>query len=278
MAHAADSPLSFGNFAHRSEALKAEKGNVLVKAHTVLKAYGTGAQQDPNFMLAVKNTLEYTFGTELVKLFFGIPCALLLHRKFRGRQLLRGLLVIPWVIPIAISGQAWLWILDSTYSVINWLFVHGGILTPQNILNFRGNPKLAMLSLVVINVWRGFPFTTVVILAGLTSIPDEILERARLDGANALQRFIYVMAPMVRPILLVSLLFSVVFSFTDFNTIWIITRGGPYDQTQVLSTYAYQVGVNAGFLGKGAAISLFLFPIMALTVFGMLQWLRKENM
>lgn len=278
VAHAADSPVAFGNFGKRSDAVKAQKDNVLVKAHSELKANGTGVQQDPNFLLAVRNTLKYTFGTELVKLFFGIPCALLLHRKFRGRQLLRGLLVIPWVIPIAISGQAWLWILDSTYSVINWLLVRGGILAPQNILNFRGQPQLAMLSLVVVNVWRGFPFTTVVILAGLTSIPDEIIERARLDGANALQRFLYVMAPMVRPILMVSLLFSVVFSFTDFNTIWIITRGGPYDQTQMLSTYAYQVGVNAGFLGKGAAISLFLFPIMALTVFGMLQSLRKENM
>ncbi len=278
VAHASDSPLSFGNFTDRAAARKAEKEAVLVKAHSQLKANGTGVQQDPNFILAVKNTLKYTFGTELVKLFFGIPCALLLHRKFRGRQLLRGLLVIPWVIPIAISGQAWLWILDSTYSVINWMLVHSGIISPANILNFRGQPQLAMLSLVVVNVWRGFPFTTVVILAGLTAIPDEILERARLDGTNALQRFIYVMAPMVRPILLVSLLFSVVFSFTDFNTIWIITRGGPYDQTQVLSTYAYQVGVNAGYLGKGAAISLFLFPIMAATVFGMLQSLRKDNM
>lgn len=278
IAHAADSPLSMGTFDKRADARAAEKKNLLVKASTKLKANGTGVQQDPNFLLAVKNTLKYTFGTELVKLFFGIPCALLLYRKFRGRQLLRGLLVIPWVIPIAISGQAWLWILDSTYSVINWLLVHAHIISAANIFNFRGDANLAMFSLVVVNVWRGFPFTTIVILAGLTAIPDEIIERARLDGANALQRFLYVMAPMVRPILMVSLLFSVVFSFTDFNTIWIITRGGPYDQTQVLTTYAYQVGVNAGYLGKGAAISLFLFPIMVVTVFGMLQWLRQENM
>lgn len=277
VARSADSAVSFGNFSN-SEAASKAKDSLLVKADVQVKTNGTGVRQDPNFLLAVRNTLIYTFGTELVKLFFGIPCALLLHRKFRGRQLLRGALVVPWVIPIAISGQAWLWILDSSYSVINWFLVHAGLLTPQNILNFRGDKDLAMFSLIVVNVWRGFPFTTIVILAGLTSIPDEILERARLDGANALQRFFYIMAPMVRPILMVSLLFSVVFSFTDFNTIWIITRGGPYDQTQMLSTYAYQVGVNAGFLGKGAAVSLFLFPIMALTVFGMLQFLRKENM
>lgn len=277
VARSPDSALSLGTYPDKKSVANAEK-SLLVKGSTKTKANGTGVQQDPNFKLAVKNTLQYTFGTELVKLFFGIPCALLLHRKFRGQKLLRGLLVVPWVIPIAISGQAWLWILDSSYSVINWLLVHGHIIKPENILNFRGDKNLAMLSLIVVNVWRGFPFTTIVILAGLTSIPDEILERARLDGANALQRFFYVIAPMVRPILMVSLLFSIVFSFTDFNTIWIITKGGPYDQTQVLSTYAYQVGVNAGFLGKGAAISLFLFPIMAATVFGMLQFLRRETM
>jgi multiple sugar transport system permease protein len=202
---------------------------------------------------------------------------LLLNRRFGGRRLLRGLIVIPWVIPIAISAQAWLWILDSTYSVINWCLVHWGILSPGNIINFRGDKDWAMLSVIAVNVWRGFPFTTIVILAGLSAIPDEILERARLDGANAFQRFLHIIAPMVRPILMVSLLFSVIFSFTDFNTIWIITKGGPYDQTQVLSTYAYQLGVNAGYLAKGAAISLFMFPIMAVMVFFMLQFLRRET-
>jgi multiple sugar transport system permease protein len=134
-----------------------------------------------------------------------------------------------------------------------------------------------MLSVIVVNVWRGFPFTAIIILAGLTAIPDEIIERAKLDGANAFQRFIHIIGPMVRPILMVSLLFSVIFSFTDFNTIWIITKGGPYDQTQVLSTYAYQLGVNAGYLGKGAATSLFMFPLMAVMVFFMLRFLRRET-
>ena len=193
-----------------------------------------------------------------------------------ARRRFMDLLVIPWVIPIAISAQAWLWILDSTYSVINWCLVHWGGLSPANIINFRGDKDWAMLSVIAVNVWRGFPFTTIVILAGLTAIPDEILERARLDGANAFQRFLHIISPMIRPILLVSLLFSVIFSFTDFNTIWIITKGGPYDQTQVLSTYAYQLGVNAGYLGKGASISLFMFPIMAVMVFFMLRFLRRE--
>ncbi len=271
-----DAPVMFGPYTDRETLKREMKSDILVPARTRVKTNGKGVLQDPNFRLAMKNTFKYTFGTEAIKLCLGIPCALILNRRFGGRRLLRGLLVIPWVIPIAISAQAWLWILDSTYSVINWCLVHWGILSPANIINFRGDKNWAMLSVIAVNVWRGFPFTTIVILAGLTAIPDEILERARLDGANGLQRFVHIIAPMVRPILMVSLLFSVIFSFTDFNTIWIITKGGPYDQTQVLSTYAYQLGVNAGYLGKGAAISLFMFPIMAVMVFFMLQFLRRE--
>jgi multiple sugar transport system permease protein len=271
-----DTPLVIGTFPTRA-ALKSGEAQIRVDAVLKTKTNGTGVMEDPNFLLALKNTFKYTFGTEIIKLFIGVPCALLLNRAFRGRKILRGLVVIPWVIPIAISAQAWLWIFDSTYSVINWTLVHWHILTPQTIINFRGDKDWAMLSVILVNVWRGFPFTAIVILAGLTAIPDEILERARLEGANAFQRFIYIIGPMVRPILMVSLLFSVIFSFTDFNTIWIITKGGPFDQTQVLSTYAYQLGVNAGYLGKGAAVSLFMFPIMALMVFFMLQFLRREE-
>ncbi|MCC6608760.1 MAG: sugar ABC transporter permease [Burkholderiales bacterium] len=278
VAHAKDEPVSLGQFDSRQAVNAALKDEVLTKAATQVKTNGTGVLQDPNFVLAVKNTFKYTFGTEIIKLLIGVPCALILNRKFGGRRLLRGLVVIPWVIPIAISAQAWLWILDSTYSVINWCLVHWGLLAPADIINFRGDKDWAMFSVILVNVWRGFPFTAIVILAGLTAIPDEILERARLDGANAIQRFVHIISPMVRPILLVSLLFSVIFSFTDFNTIWIITKGGPYDQTQVLSTYAYQLGVNAGYLGKGAAVSLFMFPIMAVMVFFMLRFLRREAM
>jgi multiple sugar transport system permease protein len=277
VAHTKDTPLSFGPFTKRDDVDALLKHDLLIPVDTRVKTNGTGVLQDPNFLRALGNTFKYTLGTELLKLLIGVPCALLLNRKFGGRRILRGLLVIPWVIPIALSAQGWLWILDSTYSVINWCLVHWGILSPGNIINFRGDKNWAMLSLIVVNVWRGFPFTAIVILAGLTAIPDEILERARLDGANAIQRFFYIIAPMVRPILMVSLLFSVIFSFTDFNTIWIITHGGPYDQTQMLSTYAYQVGVNAGYLGKGAAISLFMFPIMAIMVYFMLRFLRKET-
>jgi multiple sugar transport system permease protein len=278
VAYSADSPIAMGEFTDRSKMKDELKHDLLVEADTKVQTKGKGVLEDPNFLLALKNTFKYTFGTEIIKLLIGVPCALLLNRKFGGRRVLRGLVVIPWVIPIAISAQAWLWILDSTYSVINWTLQHLHILAPNHLINFRGDKDWALFSVILVNVWRGFPFTAIIILAGLTAIPDEILERARLDGANPFQRFLHIIAPMVRPILMVSLLFSLIFSFTDFNTIWIITRGGPYDQTQVLSTYAYQLGINAGYLGKGAAISLFMFPIMAVMVFGMLQFLRRETM
>jgi len=277
VARSDSSPISLGQFKDKDVAAKVRGHALLIPGEVVLRAYGTGLLQDPNFLTAVKNTFKYTFGTEIIKFIIGVPCALLLNRKFKGRRILRGLVVFPWVIPIAISANAWLWILDSTYSVINWVLVKWHVLSPANIINFRGDKDYAMLSVIAVNVWRGFPFTTIIILAGLTSIPDEILERAKLDGANSVQRFFYIIAPMVRPILMVSLLFSIIFSFTDFNTIWILTKGGPYDQTQVISTYAYQVGINAGYLGKGAAISLFMFPIMATIVYAMLQFLRREN-
>ena len=278
IARATDTPITLAEFRDRSKMKEELKHDLLVEADTKVVAKGTGVLQDVNFPLALKNTFKYTFFTEFFKMLIGVPCALLLNRKFGGRRLLRGLLVIPWVIPIAISAQAWLWILDSTYSVINWTLSHLHILSAGHVINFRGDADYAMGSVIAVNIWRGFPFTAIIILAGLTAIPDEILERARLDGANAFRRFFHIIAPMVRPILMVSLLFSVIFSFTDFNTIWIITKGGPYDQTQVLSTYAYQLGINAGYLSKGAAISLFMFPIMAVMVFAMLQFLRRENM
>lgn len=277
IAHAADAPLVLGRSTDRAASDRMEKQRLLVPATAQVKTSGTGLLQDPNFLLALKNTVWYTFASELIKLLIGVPCALLLNRRFKGRRLLRGLVVIPWVIPIAISAQAWLWIFDSTYSVINWVLVHWGWIAPSSIINFRGDKDWAMWSLIAVNVWRGFPFTAIIILAGLTAIPDDILERAKVDGTNAFQRFVHIIEPMVRPILVVALLFSVIFTFTDFQTIWIITRGGPYDQTQVLSTYAYQVGVDAGHLGKGAAISLFTFPILGLMVYFMLRYLRKES-
>src|SRR5262249_44006503 len=196
-----ETPITLGRFTERAAA-DALLHDLLVPAATDVKTNGTGVLQDPNFLLALKNTVKYTVGTEIIKLLIGVPCALLLNRRFGGRRILRGLVVIPWVIPIALSAQGWLWILDSTYSVINWCLVHWGILSPGDIINFRGDKNWAMFSLIVVNVWRGFPFTTIIILAGLSAIPDEILERARLDGANAFQRFLHIISPMVRPILM----------------------------------------------------------------------------
>ena len=139
-----------------------------------------------------------------------------------------------------------------------------------------GEPGLAMWSVIILNVWRGFPFSAVILLAGLTAVPQEVIEAAKIDGAGPLRRFHYVMVPIVRPILLVGLLYSVVFSFTDFSAVWLLTQGGPYNTTHVFGTYAYNIGINAGDIGMGAAITLFIFPFLALIVILMLRFLRRD--
>ena len=144
IAHAADAPLGLGRFTDRAEADRIQKERLLVPASTVVKTSGTGLLQDANFLLALQNTVWYTVASEAIKLVIGIPCALLLNRRFKGRRLLRGLVVIPWVIPIAISAQAWLWIFDSTYSVIKWVLIHWGWIKPSAIINFRGDKDWAM--------------------------------------------------------------------------------------------------------------------------------------
>jgi multiple sugar transport system permease protein len=139
-----------------------------------------------------------------------------------------------------------------------------------------GEPGLAMTAVIVLNVWRGFPFSAVILLAGLTAVPVEVIEAAKIDGAGPLRRFVYVIAPIVRPILFVGLLYSIVFSFTDFSAVWLLTQGGPYNTTHVFGTYAYNIGINAGDIGQGAAITLFMFPLLAVFVIVMLRLLRRD--
>src|SRR5215510_710302 len=133
-----------------------------------------------------------------------------------------------------------------------------------------------MWSVILLNVWRGFPFSAVILLTALTAVPQEVIEAAKIDGAGPLRRFLYVVAPIIRPILFIGLLYSIVFSFTDFSAVWLLTQGGPYNSTHVFGTYAYNVGINAGDLGMGAAVTLFIFPLLAVMVVVLLRLLRRE--
>jgi multiple sugar transport system permease protein len=229
---------------------------------------------DPVFWQTVQNSFVFTFGSEAIRLVIGLPLAFALNRPFKGKRLVQGLILIPFVIPIALSSLAWKWMFDSLYSVINWMLMTAGIIDYP--WQWLGEPGLAMWSVIILNVWRGFPFSAIILLAGLTAVPVEVIEAAKIDGAGPLRRFVYVVAPIVRPILFVGLLYSIVFSFTDFSAVWLLTQGGPYNTTHVFGTYAYNIGINAGDLGSGAAITLFIFPFLAVIVVVMLRFLRRE--
>ena len=229
---------------------------------------------DPVFWQTVRNSFVFTFGSEAIRLLIGLPLALALNRSFRGKRMVQGIILIPFVIPIALSSLAWKWMFDSLYSVINWMLMSLHIIDYP--WQWLGEPGLAMVSVIVLNVWRGFPFSAVVLLAGLTAVPTEVIEAAKIDGAGPLRRLFYVVGPIVRPILFVGLLYSIVFSFTDFSAVWLLTQGGPYNTTHVFGTYAYNIGINAGDIGMGAAITLFMFPLLAVFVILMLRLLRKD--
>jgi multiple sugar transport system permease protein len=230
--------------------------------------------EDPVFWQTVRNSFVFTFGSEIIRLLIGLPLAFAMNRKFKGKRLAQGIILIPFVIPIALSSLAWKWMFDSLYSVINWMLMTAHIIDYP--WQWLGEPGLAMVAVITMNVWRGFPFSAVILLAGLTAVPVEVIEAAKIDGAGPLRRFLYVVAPIVRPILFVGLLYSVVFSFTDFSSVWLLTQGGPYNTTHVFGTYAYNIGINAGDIGQGAAITLFMFPLLMLFVIMMLRFLRRE--
>ncbi len=173
-----------------------------------------------------------------------------------------------------VQNTAWLWMFDATFSVINWILRYLGLV--QRGINWLGDPVLAMMSIIVVNAWRGVPFFAISLLAGLQTISLELYEAAAIDGANAPQRFRYITLPMVKPVLLVVLLFSIIWTFADFQLVYVLTRGGPANSTHLFATLAYQVGVVSGSLGEGAAVSLTMFPILVIVVVVLLFYLRKE--
>jgi multiple sugar transport system permease protein len=235
------------------------------------------AWQNSIFQTALRNTILLTFGTEIVKMVLGTTLAFLLVRPFRGRGVARALVIIPWAIPIAISVIAWRWMFDSQYSVINWALVHAGLMSATAKPNYLGDPNLAIWSIAAVNVWRGVPFSAIIVMAGLTSIPQELLEAARLDGASFLQRWRLVIVPIIAPILFIALLFSVVFTLTDMTVVYLLTGGGPVNSTHVLSSLAFQVGIRSTALSRGAAISLFLFPAVLVVSFWLLRLLKRRE-
>src|SRR5256712_14031518 len=227
------------------------------------------------FRQTVQNSFVFTSIAVVLKTLLGVWLAMLLFRNFKFKRLVRGAVLLPWVIPTALSVLAWGWMFDSLYSVVNWTAIRLGIINPPGP-NWLGMASYAMTAVIVVNVWRGLPFFAIIVLAGLVSIPREYYEAAEVDGAGSWGRFIHVTLPLLKPVLAVVVLFSTIFTFSDFNIVQVLTRGGPVNTTHLFATLAYQQGLVGGNLGQGAAISLFLFPMLAAIVFVQLRYIRKE--
>ena len=223
----------------------------------------------PKFQTALKNTIVFGLISQAVILVLSNALALALQHEFPGRRLIRCLILLPWVAPISIGTIAWLWIFDSTYSVLNWMLRLTGLIHGQGFM-WLGLPHLAMGSVIAVHVWRQLPLATVILLAGYGSIPQDIHDAAAVDGAGFLRHFFQITLPLVLPISLVALLFGLIFTFTDMVIIYNLTRGGPFDTTQVLASLAFYTGIAGGDLAEGAAIALFLFPLLLAVALGFL--------
>ncbi len=229
----------------------------------------------PMFKQALKNTFIFTFISQLLVIVLAKILALALWMDFRGKWIVRLLILLPWIAPISLGTIGWLWILDSIYSVINWTLQAIGIFGPNTWPMWLGVPHLAMASVIAVHVWRLLPFATVILLAGLTSIPQDILDAAAVDGAGFWRQLFQITIPLLLPVIIVAILFGVVFTFTDMVVIFVLTRGGPYNTTQVLATQAFFTGIAGGDLGEGAAIALFLFPVLVAAAFVFLRIARR---
>ena len=232
---------------------------------------------DPEFRTALKNTLLFTFVAMLIVLVLAKILALLLVKDFKGKFLLRALILMPYVAPISLGVIGWLWMLDSIYSPINWLLQRTGIFGSDFWPMWLGRPHLAMASIIAVHVWRMLPLAMVIILAGLASIPKDIQDAASVDGAGYFRQLFQITIPMMLPIMLVAVLFGIVFTATDIIIILVLTRGGPYDSTQVLVSQAFYTGIDAGDLAGGAAIALFLFPLLLAVAIFMLKIARRAE-
>ena len=229
---------------------------------------------DRTFIRTVRNTFVYGFVTVPFKLVMGLGLALVLNQQFKFSRVMRAGLLLPWIVPTAISSLAWLMLYNGVLSPISWVLTDWGLI--EDNINFLGSSFNAVVSLCVANIWRGVPFFAVSILAGLQAVPDDLHEAAALDGAGPWQRFVAVTLPVIRNILLITTLFSIIWTFADFQLIYVLTKGGPANSTHVFGTYAYQ---TLGFtdLGTAAAISLYMFPILAVFAIVLLRYVRKED-
>jgi multiple sugar transport system permease protein len=230
---------------------------------------------DSIFLQTAKNTFVYALVTVPFKALLGLGLALVLNNRLRFSNLVRAGVMMPWIVPTALSTLGWFMILDPVFSPLSWLLKRLGLV--QANVNFLGDPILAISSVCLANIWRGVPFFGIIILAGLQAVAKELHEAAAIDGAGLWQRFRHVTIPAIKGVVLIASLLSVIWTFADFQLIYVLTKGGPANQTHIFGTYAYQIGLAATEIGMGAAIALYMFPILAFFATLLLLYVRRQE-
>ncbi len=220
--------------------------------------------EDAVFWLSVYNTLLYTTVASVIKFGLGLWLALLLNRHIPFKAMVRAIVLLPFIVPTVLSALAFWWIYDSQDSVISWILIEAGLI--DETIDFLGQPNSARASVIATNIWRGVPFVAITLLAGLQTISPTLYEAATIDGAGEWQRFRYITFPLLTPIIAVVMTFSVLFTFTDFQLIWVMTRGGPINATHLMATLSYQRAITGGSLGEGAAIATAMIPFLLAAV------------
>ena len=231
--------------------------------------------QDAVALLSLFNTLFYTIVASILKFVLGLWLAILLNEHLPFKSMIRAIVLLPFIVPTALSAIAFWWIYDTQFSIISWTLVRMGVI--DQYVNFLGDPWLARLSTIAANVWRGVPFIAITLLAGLQTISPSLYEAAALDGATGWQRFRHITLPLLTPIIAVVMTFSVLFTFTDFQLIYVLTRGGPLNATHLMATLSFQRAISGGALGEGAALATAMVPfLMAAILFSYFGLQRRK--
>ena len=225
------------------------------------------------FWMVVRQSIVFAVSAVFFKALIGLVVAHLVHNlPAKGQRKWRGMLLIPWVIPPAMSTLAWLWLFDPSYSAFNWLLERTG----ANGVPWLGDPYWARFAVILVNVWFGAPFFMIMYLAALKSVPEQLYEAAAIDGASALQKLWYITLPMMRNIIAITVLFSLIVTFANFDIVRVLTNGGPVDQTHVFATWAFKIGIEGNDIPLGACVSLFMFPILAVTAIFILRDVNRR--
>ncbi|MGH8897174.1 MAG: carbohydrate ABC transporter permease [Egibacteraceae bacterium] len=228
---------------------------------------------DATFRRALGNTVAFTMISMALVVVLSKALALVLVADFKGKWLVRFCVLLPWTTPVTLAAVAWLWLLDSLFSPVNWTLRTLGLLDGN--VAYLGRPGLAMASVIAVQTWRITPLAAVIVMAGLVAIPDEVTDAAKVDGAGFWRRVFEVTIPLNLPVMAVATLFGVIVQFTDMAVVYVLTRGGPIDATQVLASWAFYRGIEGGDLAQGAAIALFLFPVLLAAAVGILRAVRR---